>query len=464
MSFKKIAVSAIAAAAVATSAFAGTATLTLDNKGDYLNYPAYYATTDGWSTNIRVVNTNLTHAIVAKVVVREYATSKELLDFPIYLSPGDVWTGDLINQGAANSVNFISNDDSSPEVPMNQPLNDNNPLVGTQYGYVEILAIAAKSAAIIHADQEGGTTGYTPWTQFTPLDKAEIKADFATAATDADWVAPMHDLFGQQVVTATTAGAEKSMTLMATAMDIVDDEQNWKTNYGILFGGDTTANSIWYDSTSTVVAGEGVEFDIRNQLLRSEVHAINYVDGVGETQVILTQAYKHTNIDDEGANPDRDGGDAIFEAGETPIDAADFEVPYHLNTMIVATGLGGAMEDDDTDAYGSQSEFYFMGRAWDESENTVNPEDSIYSGSDTTTEAERCPTEICYLYTSDNGNYSSGWVNYTLGTTSTGTAYENLVPTISTILTGVRVNGVGITNMLPSAYETDIPTPTADGF
>lgn len=463
MSFKKTLVSSIAAAAIATSAFAGTATMNLDSKGDYLNYPAYYATTDGWSTNIRVVNTNLTHAVVAKVVIREYATSKELLDFPIYLTPGDVFTMDLVNQGAANAVNAVSNDDSAPEVPMNQPLNDNNPKVGTSYGYVEVLAIAKKSALAIWTAQHA-STDTTTWTQFTPLSKAYLKADFAGAATDSLWIAPEQDLFGQQVVTATKAGAEKSMTLMATAFDIDDDEQNWKTNYGILFGGDTTANSIWYDSTSTVVAGEGVEFDIRAALRKSQVHAINYVSGAGETQVILTQAYKHTNHDDTAAIPDLEG-DALFDStSEGNIDATDFEVPYHMNTKIVGTGLGGAIENSDTDAFGSQSEFYFMGRAWDESENTVNPENTIYSGGDTTTEAERCPTEICYLYTSDNGNYASGWVNYVLGTTSTGSAYEALVPTISTILTGVKVNGVGITNMLPSAFDTEIPTPYTNLF
>lgn len=413
MSLKKIIISSIAAAAVTTSAFAGSTVASTDGKGDYLNYPAYYATTDGWSTNIRVVNTNTTTAVIAKVVVREYATSKELLDFPIYLTPGDVWSGDLVNNGS--TVNVVSTDDSSPEVPMNQPLFNNNPLAGTAYGYVEILAVAEKPAAAID-----GT-----WEEFTPLSKVAMKADYeaATAGNHNGWVAPTASLFGQQVVTAATAGAEKSMTLMATAEKVTltggeDLARNITT--AAVFATDTQASSIWYAT---------VDADIRADLGKAGVQVINYTDAGAETQILMTQAMKHTN-------PDAD---------------ATTVAPYHSTTAVEQALTG------------SVSKFYFVGRTWGESENTYTVPGSIYSGTTSVDSAEQCDTEICYVYYSDftdlvgpvNTAYASGWVDVALGTSETGNGYQGPIPTITTVMTGVKVNGVGITNMLPAAHTAD---------
>ena len=414
MSFNKIVISTIAAAAVATSVF-GAVNVSLNNKGDYLNYPAYYATTNGWSTNVRVVNTNTTHAVVAKVVVREYATSKELLDFPIYLSPGDVWTADLVNNGT--TVNVVSADDLSPEVPMDQALNDNNPLVGTTHGYVEISAIGTASATAIQT--AAGTTG---WLEFLQLPKADIKAAF-TWANIGIWETPTETLFGQQVVTDTTTGAEKSMTLMASAIEVVDadDTMLWTASeaaFNNLFAGNTTPNTMWYAT---------VEDDIRAAVRKQAVHTINYTDGIGETQVLLTQPFKHTNT-----TVDVDGS-VVVGAGDT--------VPLHDTSATQKA------------ATGSEAYFYFTGRAWDETELTFVPDETIYSGSDIVTVAQQCPTEICYLYTSDDNNYASGWVNYTLGTTANGLGIEGQISTLHTVMTGTKVNGNGIVNMLSGAFE-----------
>jgi len=401
MSFKKTILSTIAAAALTTSAFAATAAVSADGKGDYLVSPAYYATTDGWSTNVRVVNTNTTTAVVAKVVIREYATSKELLDFPIYLSPGDVWTADLVNDGTG-TVTVNSTDDSSPEVPMSPALNNNNPLVGTAYGYVEVLAVASKSALAIDPT----------WTQFQPLSKTKIKTDFDT--NGISWDAPIQSLFGQEVITATTAGAEKSMTLRSSAFVIGD-------NTGAPWRSVGTASIFATDTQLDYVYGTGTQANIRTAIDTLGVQVINYVDGVGETQLLLTQVQKHVN-------PDAD---------------ATTVVPYYATTAA------------ETAAHGTVSRFFYMARAWDESENTFTPDASIYSGTTTITTANPCDTEICYIYTSDANNYASGWVDYTLGTTADGQG--NLaVPTISTVMTGVKVNGRGITNILPA---TITPAP-----
>ena len=109
MSLKKYLVSGAAALAILGTA-ATAVTIEQDGTGDYLVAPAYYAVAN-WSTELKVVNTNTTHAVVAKVVIREANQSKEILDFPIYLTPGDVWVG-TIYQDEDGIVKVKSTDDS----------------------------------------------------------------------------------------------------------------------------------------------------------------------------------------------------------------------------------------------------------------------------------------------------------------------------------------------------------------
>jgi hypothetical protein len=405
MSFKKIVISAVAAATVATSAFAAVTTNN-DGKGEYLNLPAYYATTDGWTTNLRVVNTNTTHAVVAKVVIREYATSKELLDFPIYLSPGDVWTADLVNSGAIDQVKIVSTDDSGPYpgAGLDQALFDKGPLGldggnDISHGYVEVLTLGKLA----------GTTIDSTWAPFSPLSKSLIKAAFEDTANN--WDATENDVFAQEVVTSNASGSEKSMTLMATNMDVsMPAVMLWEANPKGAFGVDTTADSLWY---------AGVEEEIRTFVSKDAVHVVNYVDGVGETQVILTQPYKHTNPD------------AIMPAA----------IPYYDN-LITSKGY-------------DLGKFYYVARPWDNTEITPEGAEKVFSGGTTGT-VQDCETEMCYIYTSEDDNYASGWVNYTLGTDSVGENIHGNIPTIATILTGVRVNGVGIVNLIPAAHTPSV--------
>ena len=110
-----------------------------NSEGDLMFFPVGVAL-DGWDTKITVTNTSSNRSAVAKVIVRSAGFSKELLDFLIYLSPTDVWTGTL-KHGTAGPVMY-SDDDSclsgpgvwANVVPMNQPLvdvcaNDTNEIV-----------------------------------------------------------------------------------------------------------------------------------------------------------------------------------------------------------------------------------------------------------------------------------------------------------------------------------------------
>jgi hypothetical protein len=78
---------------VGGSAFAGltdTVRVSGDGVGDLLIAPAYFIG-GGMTTDLKVINTSMTDSVVAKVVFHHPVTSAEVLDFLIYLTPGDVW-------------------------------------------------------------------------------------------------------------------------------------------------------------------------------------------------------------------------------------------------------------------------------------------------------------------------------------------------------------------------------------
>ena len=111
--------------------------------GDLLIYPVYLADGSGWETKISVINTNTNLSTVAKVVLRGGRDSKELLDFFIYLSPDDMWTGTIYNNNGV--VRIKSEDDSvlsnlgvwANETPMDAAVVD-WPCDNEEYGYVEV--------------------------------------------------------------------------------------------------------------------------------------------------------------------------------------------------------------------------------------------------------------------------------------------------------------------------------------
>lgn len=83
----------------------------LTGVGDLLIYPLFVAT-EGATTKLTVVNTNRFASTVAKVVFRGYEESEEILDFYLYLSPADVWTGYVYYDAARDSIRVWSDDDS----------------------------------------------------------------------------------------------------------------------------------------------------------------------------------------------------------------------------------------------------------------------------------------------------------------------------------------------------------------
>lgn len=88
---------------------ASTVSLSTDGTGDFLIAPFYESKNDICS-EIKVFNTNETNSILAKVSIRERISSHEF-DLPIFLSPGDAWSGTLCDIGG--KVILRSEDDSN---------------------------------------------------------------------------------------------------------------------------------------------------------------------------------------------------------------------------------------------------------------------------------------------------------------------------------------------------------------
>jgi hypothetical protein len=125
-----------------------------NNKGDLLIFPWFLAFDGGWQTKLTVINTDTVNSVVAKVVFRSFKNSTELLDFLIFLSPADVWTGKIYYNTASKTVKIYSDDDSiltattptfaTPAAPVDKSLELGNLCSddASFFGYVEIIEAA----------------------------------------------------------------------------------------------------------------------------------------------------------------------------------------------------------------------------------------------------------------------------------------------------------------------------------
>jgi len=139
-----------------------------NRKGDVLVFPVYAAINGGWETKFTVINTATDRSVVAKVVFRSAIFSQELLDFLIYLTPTDVWTGVMRYNAASGKPEVYSDDDSclvssgvwattaNPFiVPINTP---KDPCTNDIYniGYVEVFESAHTIAGAAYPAVAGG--------------------------------------------------------------------------------------------------------------------------------------------------------------------------------------------------------------------------------------------------------------------------------------------------------------------
>jgi hypothetical protein len=94
---------------------AGAVNINPDNTGEVLIYP-YFTVRNNFVTSFTVVNTSTTHTTVAKVRFLEGKNSAEVLDFNLYLSPRDVWSGTITDNGTGGTLSTTDRSCTAPQV------------------------------------------------------------------------------------------------------------------------------------------------------------------------------------------------------------------------------------------------------------------------------------------------------------------------------------------------------------
>jgi len=285
MSLKKYLVSGAAALAILGTA-ATAVTVEQDGTGDYLVAPAYYAV-GNWSTELKVVNTNTTHAVVAKVVVREANNSHEILDFPIYLTPGDVWVG-TIYQDEDGKVKVKSTDDS---LMLGLDRNESGDVVGPvlkgdevdggivlpvhqraegdilNRGYVEVYGLAAYDADCL--DDANCTND--SFTEGCALDKKK----FYVSVRDGDNTQSLRDACGATDVDADALLGKQ--TVFAESSD-VNGKRAMMLN---MFAMGDLKTEAWIEDvlgTDTVIKPEEAQA-VQQELAKSHIYVMYEGDG-----------------------------------------------------------------------------------------------------------------------------------------------------------------------------------------
>ncbi len=109
----------------------------------------YYTAQNGNMTVIHLSNTDRSNGKAVKIRFRGAANSDDVKDFQIYLSPGDIWTGAIV-QGANSVATLYSSDNTCtvPQIPAagtdfsTARLSATATADGTREGYVEIFNMA----------------------------------------------------------------------------------------------------------------------------------------------------------------------------------------------------------------------------------------------------------------------------------------------------------------------------------
>lgn len=279
---KKFLSVAVASAVLAGSAFAAANSLpSPDNLGNYLVTPSFSAMAadsyGNFETRISVVNPSDTHSVVAKVVIREFSCSREVLDFPIYLTPGDKFdariyndngtvyidtTDDSVNRGAANG-----GVDNGKVVSFPRALVDTDLTTVVKKGYVEIFALAEYQSTLYPSFQVGVAqskpvliNAYEGLTATSYLTPPATLFNACGAAPAPDGTCFSQDLlFGSVSLVNGQSGKERGMTVPLRAVKM--------PHLLNPIGDQTTKNSYYRDLVLTATAATPTPSEISIQTL-----------------------------------------------------------------------------------------------------------------------------------------------------------------------------------------------------
>ena len=427
MNLKKVLLSSVAAVTLTSVAAMAAAnvstTIGQDGTGDYLVFPMYAADDNGnWSTNIKVVNTNTTHAVIGKVVFREWKGSVEKVDFPIFLSPGDVWEGTVAKSGT--NVQITTSDDSyfdgsswaSESAPKIIPFFAPAAEEDSEYGYVEVFGVAAIAG---NAVTSGWTSGQ--------LSKDSIKTKYIANDANLTYV-DADSIFGEAILFADST-AKKAMTIPAVAFEGVTGLRHRVSTEVI------GVNTLFQNTIRTGFGGEAADAgvvvrNIEDALAKSNVY-MTYSAATAtvpaETQLVLTQPMKNNRISAIG-----------------------------IATLASQAGYQGGTDLTDAGTTVEGYEYYltYASTARDQEEHIYSTSNILSGGVATIL---KCYTEMCFIGVNGThtASFAKGYVDFNFAQTAASPAQPGM-PVIPLAMSAKVVGGQTITNGFYPAYKESL--------
>jgi hypothetical protein len=267
---KRFTISLATVAIMATGILADCPTVSTDATGDFLIAPAFF-TTGGWDTKLKVINTNTTNSVLLRVVLRDSQCTKEV-DFPILLSPSDVWTATMTTNADGKAM-IVSKDDSNyvTSIADGIVLPQKNPAAENAFkaGYVEFYPLAQYNE---------GSDAIVP--KATLKKRYEILEQGYDAAVNSGAIDVDNDSVAGFV---TLVNNSVAMTVPMTAIESASDEFTYGTAIGS--GVDTLAENYF--------GGEDNTIDVY-KLLQKDSVSVPFEKNGDDSQVLFTSWYDMT--------------------------------------------------------------------------------------------------------------------------------------------------------------------------
>lgn len=221
-----------------------------DGLGQVLIYP-YYTVNGGNSTLVSIVNTTEFGKAVKVRFVEGY-NSREVLDFNLYLSPYDVWTGSVFSLSDTGPANLSTADNSctAPRIKTNNSLpvnnglryvafrnyqyvtgatvtnNDSGPdhLMRTREGHLEVIEMGIVTNGDADGAPRESLIAITHESNGVPADCNQIVNAWTSGSSDPYWLPP--NLEGEiDVIPPTTANGGGGLFGSAGIVDVANGTQ-----------------------------------------------------------------------------------------------------------------------------------------------------------------------------------------------------------------------------------------------
>ena len=419
-----------------TAGAQATVNVTNNDIGQVLLGPVFFVE-NGFTTDIAITNTRTDAAVKAKVVFRSHEKSREILDFVIYLTPGDVWRGQVIQNSGDGLGHIISSDDSIRATGVWGDVTTNDvPFFAhsltspdsTTFGHFEI--IGAYAAAGTYSAAATGITGGV--TIANGMSKTNLKAVFDAAdlgtigrnadftdcipttindtVTDADGtvssIAPCSlQLMGEVIIGST---AEPNRASMRTTALGLGNATAGVANEAAAFAAGYVIHNPAFNATTGAVSLLGTGFGLT-------------LPTVGATATTGPAIGDNIRQIETGLNAKATSYEYENSSTEATHTTAAFVTKYrHENDVAAANNVcgGGAASASDTGGtyYSAPfqnthvGEMNFSYTSYDNSENSATSTSSEISGGPTAT-AANFPNEVNYHSTMSNFS-TSGWAYY----------------------------------------------------